>query len=92
MKENAHLNGKSVVDFCMLGILHVVCHLLIIFKINVFQKFFQEYDQSVCQTVWIQARPNKMSGLIWVQTVYKAYHQTTLVGKDLMHVLTKISA
>ena len=28
---------------------------------------------SECQTVWIQIRPDKMLGLIWVQTVCKGY-------------------
>ena len=38
---------------------------------------------SECQTVWIQIRPDILSGLIWVQTVCKGYHQlTTLVGKE----------
>ena len=32
-----------------------------------------------CQTVWIQIRPNILSGLIWVQTVCKCYQQTTQV-------------
>ena len=32
------------------------CHLLIFFKINFFEEFFQEYHQ--CQTVWIQTRPD----------------------------------
>ena len=26
-----------------------------------------------CQTVWIQIRPNILSGLVWVQTVCKGY-------------------
>ena len=34
-----------------------------------------------CQTVWIQIRTDV--GLIWVQTVYKGYQQTTLVGKEI---------
>ena len=34
---------------------------------------------SACQTVWIQIRPNILSGLIWVQTVCKSYQQMTLV-------------
>ena len=37
---------------------------------------------SECQTVWIQIRPDILSGLIWVQTVHKGYRQTTLVGKE----------
>ena len=36
---------------------------------------------SECQTDWIQIRPEKMSGLIWVQTVYKGYQQTTIGGR-----------
>ena len=39
-----------------------------------------------CQTVWIQIRPDILSGLIWVQTVCKGYQQTKkspLAGKEL---------
>ena len=32
---------------------------------------------SECQTVWIQIRPDILSGLIWVQTVCKGCQQTT---------------
>ena len=43
----------------------------------------------VCLTVWIQIRPDVLSGLIWVQTVFKCYQQTTLACKvftvKLMH-------
>ena len=39
---------------------------------------------SECQTVWIQIRPDRMSGLIQVQTVCKGYQQTTQVGKALI--------
>ena len=28
-----------------------------------------------CQKVWIQIRPNILSGLIWIQTVCKSYQQ-----------------
>ena len=35
---------------------------------------------SECQTVWIQIRPNVLSGLIWVQSVCKSYQQTALGG------------
>ena len=54
------------------------------FKINFFEKFFQEYDQ--CQTVWIQIRSDILSDLIWVQTVCESYQQTTLGDKKLMFV------
>ena len=35
---------------------------------------------SECQTVWIQIKPNILSGLIKVQTVCKGYQQTTKVN------------
>ena len=42
------------------------------------------------QTVWIKIRPDFLSDLIWVQTVFKVYQQmklvyqqTTIVGKKL---------
>ena len=37
---------------------------------------------SECQTVWIQIRPDILSGLIWVQTVCKDYQQRALVCKE----------
>ena len=46
---------------------------------------------SECQTVWIQIRPDILSGLIWVQTVCKGYQQTTLVGKVLRENIIEIS-
>ena len=50
------------------------------FKIKLFKIFFSG-TPSEYQTVWIQSRPDLLSGLIWVQTVCKSYRQTaTLVG------------
>ena len=57
------------------------CRLLIFFKISFFEKFFQECHQ--CQTVWIQIRPDILSGLIWVQTVCRGNQQMTLIDKEL---------
>ena len=38
------------------------------------------------QIVWITLRPVLLSGLIWVQSGFKDYQQTALVGKELnMH-------
>ena len=34
------------------------------------------------KTVWIQIRPDILSGLIWVQTVCKDYQPTALAGKE----------
>ena len=41
----------------------------------------------MCQTVWIQIRPDNLLGLIWVQTIRKGYLQTRLIGKELIHSL-----
>ena len=57
--------------------------LLIFFKIIFFENFFQELPPE-CQTVWILIRPNKLLGIIWVQTVCKSYHRTTLGDKELI--------
>ena len=51
------------------------CHLLIFFKINFFEKFFQQGHQSV-----------KQFGSCWIQTVLKGYQQTTPIGHKLMFV------
>ena len=56
------------------------------FKINFFSDNISGIP-SECQTIWIQIRPDVLSGLIWVQTVCKGYQQTTKVatiaGKEL---------
>ena len=45
-----------------------------------------------CQTVWIQIRPDILSGLVWVKTVCKSYQQTTLVDKELwMNLLIELT-
>ena len=41
------------------------------------------------QTVWIQIRRDILSGLIWVQTVYKGYQQTTKVVVSGQRVKTE---
>ena len=57
-----------------------------IVKINFFKKLFQEYHQSV-KTVWTHIRPNKMSGLVWVQTVCRVYQQTIKVATSRERVI-----
>ena len=54
------------------------CRLLIFFIIHFFEKFFQEYNQSV------SFDPDQARRL--VQTICKDHQQTTQVGKD--HELT----
>ena len=51
------------------------------FKINFLEKILSEMP-SGCETFWIQIRPDILSGLIWVLTVFKRYQQTTVVGKE----------
>ena len=45
-------------------------------------RFFKKLVYGYHQTVWIQIRPDIMSGLIWVQTVCNGYRQMILVGKE----------
>ena len=52
------------------------------FEINFFGKFFTGI-QAECKIVWIQIRPDILSGLIWVQTICKIYQQTTFGDKGL---------
>ena len=61
------------------------CRLLNFFKVNVFKKNLSEI-LSECQTVWIQIRPDILSGLIWVQTICTVYQQTALTGEELRNI------
>ena len=49
-----------------------------------FSKILSE-KTSECQTDWTQIRPDILSGLIWVLSVCKGYHQTTLGCKKLIN-------
>ena len=68
-------SGKKIMIF------FVVCD-LVFFKLKCFE-FFQEYHPE-SQTVWIQIRPDVLSGLILVQTVCKGYQHTKPVGEVLI--------
>ena len=57
----------------------VVCWFF--FKINFFRKIISRIRPE-CQTVWIQIRPDVLSGLICVQTLCKSYRQTTLGDEE----------
>ena len=57
------------------------------FQNQLFRKILSRIP-SECQIVWIQIRPDILSGLIWVQTVCKGYQQTTLGGKESYMNLT----
>ena len=54
------------------------CCRLLFFKIN-FVKILSR-TLSECQMFWIQMRTDVLSVLIWVQTVFKGYKQTTNVA------------
>ena len=66
-------------------ILHAFLASAVFFKINFFEKYFQESHQSVKQ-FGLCSGPTKLSGLILVQTVCKSYQQTTLEGNELICV------
>ena len=56
------------------------CRLLIVFKINFFEKDFRTTIRASNSLYPDQAR-RSLSGLLWVQTVCKEYQQMPLVGK-----------
>ena len=61
-----------------------------IFQNHLFQNIHS--GKSKCQTVWIQIRPDVLSCLIWVQTVFKGHQQTTLESKELIKHKTSLCA
>ena len=73
----------SLLTFWTLGSLHyyfrLVINLFFVQNYPFFKLFsFQECHKS--QTVWIQIRPDILSGLVWIQTVCKGYQQTTKIA------------
>ena len=75
------LNNLTPLTLCLLGNFSYFFVVCLYVQNQLFQKILLGIP-SVCQTVWNQISPDKMSGLIWVQTVCKVYQQTTLVGKE----------
>ena len=70
---------------------YILLYILFLLSVDFFQnqqknqlceKFFQKYNKS-CQTIWIQIRPDILSGLIWVQNICKGYQQMKLEGEEL---------
>ena len=78
--------GACSLTLCRLGNFFCFLSSADFFQNQLFETLFQELP-SECQTVWIQIRPDILSGLIWVETVCKTacigYQQTTLGGKEL---------
>ena len=60
------------------------CLRIFFFLIYFFQKKKRNLSgiPSECQTVWIQIRPDVLSGLIWVQTVCTGYQQMTKIATN----------
>ena len=77
---------RNILNLCLLGnfaCFFVVCRSF--FIINFLEeKIFQKYHQ--CQTVWIQIRPDVLSGLIWVQLFAKVINRQK-VSKKLRNLL-----
>ena len=73
----------QVLTHRMLGIFSCFCRVLTFLKINFFKKITTG-TLSMCQTAWIQIGPDVLSGLIWVQTVWKGYQQRS--ADDILHM------
>ena len=61
----------------------VIFGCLLIFQNQLFRKILSGKPWE-CQTVWIQIRPDILSGQIWVQTVCKGYQQTRVNNANLV--------
>ena len=70
-------DGSSRPTLCLLGNFACLLSSADFFKNQLFRKILSGI-QSECQTVWIQIRPNILSGLIWIQTVCQGYQLTAL--------------
>ena len=72
--------GKFFMAFCQM--------LIFFFKIHIFKKSFRNIIR--VPNSFDQIRPQILSGLIWVQPVYKDYQPTALAGEELIvHVIDK---
>ena len=76
--------AKGLVNSLHAQFFKIIFCLLILIKINFFKKI--SGLSSGCQTVWIQIRPDKMSGLIWVQTVCKDQRTTVTADKEFRNL------
>ena len=75
------IQNRSFLTLCMLGnFSHLFFSPADFFSKLTFKNIFQEhYTLSECQALWIQIRPDVLSGLIWVHTVCKDNPQATKV-------------
>ena len=79
-----YILAKKCNSILLLLFLHTlfVCHILLF-------GCWKFLVPSGCQTVWIQIRPDILSGLIWVQTVCKGHQQTPKVAPSEQRVKYK---
>ena len=85
MCDPYNLNPLPTGKFCVF-----FCCLLRFFSKSTFLKNSCKIP-SECQTVWVQIRPDVLSGLIWVQIVFKWYQQMALVDKKLISTHHSVS-
>ena len=71
-----------ILTLCKLG--NFPCFLLSADFFSKFSKNISGLIPSEFQTVWIQVRPDMLSGLSWVQTVCTGYQQTTLADEEFI--------
>ena len=75
-------SDKNVIKFVVSPAAGVTGALRVDFMLRKFSSFHCNFFKYVtvitseCQTVWIQIRPDKMSGLFWVQIVWEGYRLT----------------
>ena len=81
------ITSHNSLALCILGnfFLHAFLSSADFFQNQLFQKTLSGIP-SECQAVWIQIRPDILSGLIWIQTVCKGEQQTEPVGKELVEL------
>ena len=84
IRETVYFGQLLCFQILLLLFLHalLICHILL-FGYWIFSL------PSRCQTVWIQIRPNILSGLICVQNVCKFYQQTTKLATSGQRVKYK---
>ena len=74
---------QQTLPLCPQRFFVLFCHLLICFQNLLFRKILSGFP-SECQTDWILIRPNIVSSLIGVQSVFKGYQQKTLYREEFL--------
>ena len=64
-------------------------------RFGYFHAFVRKKNQGIlaeCQTVWIQIRPNILSDLIWVQTIWKGFSFFKICETDYNHDISSFTS